>query len=1556
MANNIEVGVRLTADSKGLVGESLAAKEAIKGIGETAKTANAESSAAAERFTANLKRQADTLGMTASQVRGYDAAQLKLNDAQRASVDASNRVIAAHERQQSSIFNLKSGLIAAAGAYISLSAAIGGGKAVIDAALAQERLNNTLTVAVGSAEAAAQEVKFLREQSEALGLQFATTARQYGKLAAASRGTALEGQATRDIFMGIAKASTVLGLSADEAGGALNAIQQMISKGTVAAEELRGQLGERLPGAFQMAARALGVTTSELDKMLVKGDVVAERLLPALALELEKTFGAQAQTSAQGLQAKINRLDNAFTDLKIAVGNTGILDLLSKGIDLATRFANALSGAKALSAIDQQQQKIAGLRAELESLNNRKHIPVLGDLLFDKKQADLLSQRIDDAVGDFKRLEQATAQAANKAGAQGLRPGVKTAPDGDLAKALEKEAKDREKAAQRAVEASEKTIAALKRETEEIGKNAIQKRMMSAAAEAAKAPTKELAQEIMASAQAWGVAAQQQEGLLRAEKERLKALDAIEKAEKEAARVSAESSRQAAQEWHSLWGGVETTAKTAFIQFAAHGKSAMQSIGESIKLSIIDVLYQLTIRKWIVNIGANLSGFAGVGGSSTAAGGGSALNLASMGLNAANLVKSGFGLPSMIGRGASALGFSAFGAGASGAASAGVFGPGGSAFLGGSGTAIGGTAATEFGLGATFGAGLGGMAAGAAGVLGGSLIAGNKSVAGLNGTTTSSIGAAIGFAAGGPIGAVIGGLIGGLTNALFGHGPLKFRQQSLQGDISATGFDGDITNVYRAKGGLLVGNKHKSISEELSLELQTQLDNTLGGFYTSAHNFAQNLGLSVDLVDNFTAQAQIKSEKGKQLTEEAIAQMMDGIGNDIARNALPIVDSLRKAGEDSFDTLSRLNSEFVTLADAATILGKSVAESRAFISGASFEGRSAFVDNAGGADALMQKAQIFAANFLTEAERIAPAQEQLNEQLGKLGLSTDLTKDQFRGLVQSFGQVNGVSEETLQSLLNLMPAFLTITNYTDGLAKSAQELADIERARVRATNTTQAAMEIELMRTQGKESQALTKARLDELQTIDASLIPLQQAIFKQQDLNTEHEKANAIAAAVANERTGLETQLLQIQGDTTALRQRELDALNPVNRALKEYIFGLEDEKLLKEQAGKQLDTAFSALQRAVDAERKGVAKHIADIAQSVNKLKDLSGSLRSALSRMQISGNEGGDRAAAQAQISAALAIAKASGKLPEAESLRRALDVVAQPSEDLFGSFTDYMRDFARTAADINSLDGLTQNQLGIEDQALRLAESQMTALDGILTTAQAELDAIRGVDNSIQTLAGALQGFASAKAAVGAAAGGGGSPAASNIPPLPSPPSLVSAAITPPIGSTGAPAGVTVLGGPGNPKFSGRDIAAFINSGVTPEQILGKAIETGVNAQQIASAMAASRDFQLPSLRSFIESKGLVPGFADGGLHGGGLRIVGERGPELEFTGPSRIVSNPESRKLLDLAEVVAELKALRAEMAAIKANTGSTATNTQKTSDLLDNVSAGGGPLLVTQVS
>lgn len=211
-----------------------------------------------------------------------------------------------------------------------------------EAAIEADKLKNTYAFAFGSVGAGQANLVYVRNTANALGSTLLATADAYGKLAAASVGTNLEGTKTRAIFEAVSKATTVVGLSSAETSGALLAVQQMMSKGTVQAEELRGQLGERLPSAFQIAARAMGVSTTELGKMLEQGKVLSDDFLPKFAAELEKTFGASAQRAANSFQSQLNRMENAWESFKLALaapgpgtGEPGAIDSIAESLNTA---------------------------------------------------------------------------------------------------------------------------------------------------------------------------------------------------------------------------------------------------------------------------------------------------------------------------------------------------------------------------------------------------------------------------------------------------------------------------------------------------------------------------------------------------------------------------------------------------------------------------------------------------------------------------------------------------------------------------------------------------------------------------------------------------------------------------------------------------------------------------------------------------------------------------------------------------------------------------------------------------------------------------------------------------------------------------------------------------------------------------------------------------------------------------------------------------------------------------------------------------------------------
>lgn len=95
-------------------------------------------------------------------------------------------------------------------------------------------------------------------------------------------------QGSQKFFEQAMQFATVRGLGKDEMQGVMRAFEQMASKGKIQAEELRGQLGDRMAGAFQMFAAAMGVTTQELDNMMKKGEVLSDKVLPKVGDRMEQ--------------------------------------------------------------------------------------------------------------------------------------------------------------------------------------------------------------------------------------------------------------------------------------------------------------------------------------------------------------------------------------------------------------------------------------------------------------------------------------------------------------------------------------------------------------------------------------------------------------------------------------------------------------------------------------------------------------------------------------------------------------------------------------------------------------------------------------------------------------------------------------------------------------------------------------------------------------------------------------------------------------------------------------------------------------------------------------------------------------------------------------------------------------------------------------------------------------------------------------------------------------------------------------------------------------------
>jgi tape measure domain-containing protein len=236
------------------------------------------------------------------------------------------------------------------GEVLSLIAAYGGFFALIDlvrntvnAFQALEAATNRLNVVFnGDRTLVNQELDFIRRNAERLGIEFGVLAQEYTKFAVATQGTNLEGAETRRIFISVAEAARVNNLNLDQLRGTFVALTQMVSKGSVSMEELRQQLGDRLPGALQIMAAGLGVTTEELIKMVERGQVSSDAL-SGFADELDRRFSDALPTALENTNAALGRFQNALFQTFLRIGEGGAI----RGfVNLLENLTDTLDSAK----------------------------------------------------------------------------------------------------------------------------------------------------------------------------------------------------------------------------------------------------------------------------------------------------------------------------------------------------------------------------------------------------------------------------------------------------------------------------------------------------------------------------------------------------------------------------------------------------------------------------------------------------------------------------------------------------------------------------------------------------------------------------------------------------------------------------------------------------------------------------------------------------------------------------------------------------------------------------------------------------------------------------------------------------------------------------------------------------------------------------------------------------------------------------------------------------------------------------------------------------------
>lgn len=200
----------------------------------------------------------------------------------------------------------------------------------IEVARETSRVTTSLKNVSGSMVQFADNQKFLMEMAQKYGLEINALTGNYAKFTAAASISGMSMEEQRKIFESMSRAVTAFGMSADDSNGVFMALSQMMSKGKISSEELRLQMGERLPIALQAMAKAAGVSVAGLDKLLKQGKLMSADILPKFADALNEMI---PNVDTDNLETSVNRLKNMFTEL---VNNSGIQGTYKSLIDWLT--------------------------------------------------------------------------------------------------------------------------------------------------------------------------------------------------------------------------------------------------------------------------------------------------------------------------------------------------------------------------------------------------------------------------------------------------------------------------------------------------------------------------------------------------------------------------------------------------------------------------------------------------------------------------------------------------------------------------------------------------------------------------------------------------------------------------------------------------------------------------------------------------------------------------------------------------------------------------------------------------------------------------------------------------------------------------------------------------------------------------------------------------------------------------------------------------------------------------------------------------------------------
>lgn len=474
-------------------------------------------------------------------------------------------------------------------------------------------------------------------------------------------------------------------------------------------------------------------------------------------------------------------------------------------------------------------------------------------------------------------------------------------------------------------------------------------------------------------------------------------------AEKEAVKATRDLEKKAHEE---MWKTIEGYAKNTWDAVFTKGGNAFREIGKVIKSSILDMLYKMTVQKWIFQI----SGVAvGAGGASAAAaagmgGGGGTGDWLSAGKSIYNILNDG--VSTAITEGFTKLAGSSFGQS-----------------MGWSTTTTNAQGVQMQSLsdsGMMMNAGLKAIGNAAAGYMLQKTISGEYKIGNGKIVDALTLAASAWF---GPV----AGIVAGIANRAFGMGAKQSGTTTLAGQFNEQGFGGQYQTPWSQKGGWFRSDKSGMDIQAVAAEQQAALSALVGGTKSVFDNLVSASGDANKSITGWTfaINRQIATQEQQN---QLIIDMADSMGTYL----IPELAAFKLEGENLADTAVRMRDEFILTDTVLRLVGGSFGA----VGLASMGARDNLVQLMGGIQGMNTTMQSYYQNFFTDAERHANDLGALTIKFAQLGMIVPTSADAFKLLVSSQDLSTESGRQLFAALMSLNGAFAALIPSAEAAAQA----------------------------------------------------------------------------------------------------------------------------------------------------------------------------------------------------------------------------------------------------------------------------------------------------------------------------------------------------------------------------------------------------------------------------------------------------------------------------------------------------------------------------------------